>query len=121
MLGANVARGLMSPVGGVTANVLGMLEGAELNSELNSETLIALEALLVTNDWNRNPDQLMQVGLAYYNRWQPENLPLIRERLLSEIVSRPHTVRFLTEKNRLLELCPYLPRKLKFRKACQRS
>jgi hypothetical protein len=117
MLGANVARGLISPVSGVTANVLGMLAGAELNTE----TLSALEKLLATNDWNRNPDQLMQVALTYYNRWQPENLPLIRERLLSEIISRPHTVRFLSEKKRLLQLCPYLPRKPKFRNACHRS
>jgi hypothetical protein len=116
MLGANVARGLISPVWGGSTNVLGMLEGADLNTE----TLSALEKLLATNDWNRNPDQLMQVALAYYNLWQPESLALIRERLLSEIVSRPHTVRFLTEKNRLVELFPYLPRKLTFRKACQR-
>ena len=116
MLGANVARGLISPVRGVASNVLGMLEGAELNTE----TLIAIEVSLVKNDWNRNPDQLMQVALTYYNRWQPENLVLIRERLLRKIVRRPHTVRFLIEKNRLIELCPYLPRKPTFRKACQR-
>jgi hypothetical protein len=117
MRGANVARGLISPVRGVTANVLCILDGAKLNTE----TLSAIEALLVTNDWNRNPDQLMQVALAYYTLWPPGNLTLIRERLLIEIVSRPHTVRFLINKNRLIELCPYLPRKHTFRKACRRS
>jgi hypothetical protein len=112
---ANVARGLLSPVKGVAAKIEDMLSHATPNQEL----VASLEDMLVTSDWNRNPDQLMRIALQYYSLWKPASLDIIRVSLVSEIVTRPHTVRFVSEKKRLLQLCPYLPRKPKFRNACQ--
>jgi hypothetical protein len=125
VLAANVARGLGSPVGGVAAEIEGMLGdtvlNSELNPELNPELLAALEDLLVTSDWKRNPDQLMRVALQYYPLWKSASLDVIRTHVVSEVVSRPHTVQFVISKSRLIQLCPYLPRKLKLQKICQQA
>jgi hypothetical protein len=117
VVAANVARGLRSPVRGIAPDIETMLDGVVPNTE----TINALEALLTTNDWNRNPDQLMRVALQYYPQWSVAGLDVIRTKLVSEIVSRPHTVRFLIEKNRLIQVCPYLPRKLKLQNACRQG
>jgi hypothetical protein len=116
LLASNIARGLRSPVKGVAADVDGMLDGIALNLE----TIEALEELLTTSDWSRNSDQLLRVALQYYDEWQSASMKVIRTRVVQEISMRPHTVRFLTEKRRLVQLCPYLPRKPMLQKACSR-
>lgn len=120
LIASNVARGLLSPVGGASRRVFAIVQRHP--SALTGEMLVKLKQIMLEEEWTgpRQP-AFAEFTFMLWSRWPAAARWQLLDRFIAQVraVRNPNRLINLAEKYKKLPLiCPQLPRTDRFKRFC---